>query len=102
MKQKPIASIKKYDEVLWVSKLPDEAECQDAFRNKIEDWLYVKKPVHPAVPAIPDTLQDWVIIDYKKYTFNINNSITKEIYENEETIRNRNYSRRFPYDSRAN
>ncbi|SDN76484.1 hypothetical protein SAMN05518871_107158 [Psychrobacillus sp. OK028] len=39
LKQKPIASYKKYDEVLWVSKLPEGAECQDAFNNKIVDWI---------------------------------------------------------------
>ena len=63
LRQKPIASYKKYDEILWVSKLPNEVECQDAFRNGTEDWLYVKKPLQPVAPVIPTTLQEWVIID---------------------------------------
>lgn len=86
LKQKPIASIKKYDEVLWVSKLPVGAECKDTFNSKIDDWLYVKKPVHPVAPVISSTLQDWVMIDYNKYTFKIRNSITENVSEDEEIV----------------
>ena len=86
LKQKPISSYKKYDEVLWVSSLPEEPECIDAFRNHTEDWLYVKKPVFPVKPSVPQNLQDWLAIDFGKYTFNIRKSITKRVLENEEDV----------------
>ena len=85
LKQKPIASFKKYDEVLWVSKLPEGTECQDAFNDKTDDWLYVKKPVHPAVPVIPPALRKWITIDYKKYGITIHKSITEESSTDEST-----------------
>lgn len=85
LKQKPIASFKKYDEVLWVSKLPEGSECQDAFISKTDDWLYVRKPVHPVVPVIPTALRKWITIDYKEYSITIHKSITEENSTDEST-----------------
>ena len=83
LKQKPVSSYKKYEETLWVSKLPKEPECLDAFRDNTEDWLYVKKPFHPTSPNVPKDIKDWLSIDFRKYSFNIHKSITKEVLENE-------------------
>jgi len=96
LKQKPVASIKKYDEVLWVSKLPDGAECQDTFTSKTEDWLYVKKPVHPTTPVIAPTLQDWVTMDYKKYILTINESIIKNVVEDDDLLEKEFFLTEYP------
>lgn len=86
LKQKPVSSYKKYDEVLWVSNLPDEPECKDAFRNNTDEWLYVKKPVYPIITPVPQNLREWLSIDFKKHSFKIHKSITKRVLENEEFV----------------
>ena len=96
LKQKPIASYKQYDEILWVSQLPNEVECKDAFRSESEDWLYVKKPIHPVAPVTPVTLQDWVTIDDQKYEFNIHTKIINKVYEHEDIVEKEVFLKDFP------
>jgi len=56
LRQKPVYSYKSYESVLWVANIPEEAECADAFRTDSEDWLYVKKPIFPSLPKIPEDI----------------------------------------------
>jgi very-short-patch-repair endonuclease len=86
LKQKTVSSYKNYDEILWVSNLPEEPECIDAFRSNMEEWLYVKKPVHPVTPIVPQNLQDWLTIDFRTRTFNIHNSIITNMLEDDNFV----------------
>ena len=96
LKQKPIASYKKYEEVLWVARIPNEPECKDAFRSHTEDWLYVKKPVKPIAPTIPAPLQEWLTTSLKDYTCTSHNRIVRAIYEQEERVEKEFFLKDFP------
>ncbi|MFD2212381.1 AAA domain-containing protein [Metabacillus endolithicus] len=79
LKQKPVSSYKNYEDVLWVSKFPNETECLDFFRNNTDEWLYVKKPVYPTKPSVPKELENWLLIDVRTYLFKVNKSVLKEL-----------------------
>ena len=54
-------------------------ECVDAFRNNSDDWLYVKKPIFPTKPVVPEEIQEWIMIDSNKRTLSVNKSIKVKI-----------------------
>lgn len=79
LRQKPITSFRNYEEVLWLQKdIPNEPESRDNFRNRIEDWLYVKKPKRPVAPALPIELEEWVVINSFELTTTVKESTVKE------------------------
>ncbi|WP_067724577.1 AAA domain-containing protein [Oceanobacillus damuensis] len=87
LRQKPVMSYKKYEEVLWFCKdIPNEPECIDAFRDNTEDWLYVKRPKHPIEPKLPTKIKDWVTTDNRNYSYKIQKSILKENVIDEEVV----------------
>ena len=79
LRQKPIYSYKKYEDVLWIERMPVGMECVDAFRNNSDDWLYVKKPNFPTKPVVPEEIQEWIMIDSNQRTLSVNKSIKVNI-----------------------
>ncbi|MBE1555652.1 AAA domain-containing protein [Sporosarcina limicola] len=84
LKQKPVYSHKNYEDVLWIDRIPLEIECLDAFRNDLDDWLYVKKPKFPTLPVVPKEIQEWIIIDSSRGTISVNNSIVVKLGKTDE------------------
>lgn len=79
LRQKPVLSFRRYENILWVHKdIPTEPETSDAFRNLTDHWLYVKKPKHPKAPDLPVELIDWIVTDNYNLTINVKESILKE------------------------
>ncbi|AOV07394.1 AAA domain-containing protein [Sporosarcina ureilytica] len=76
LRQKPVYSYKNYEDIIWIDLIPEEIECIDCFRNNFDDWLYVKKPITPTQPDIPETISEWIIVNPTLGTLIINESIT--------------------------
>lgn len=62
LRQKPVSSYRNYEDILWIDEIPREGECKDAFRDDIEEWLYIKKPIIPRRPSLPNNIEEWVVI----------------------------------------
>lgn len=70
LKQRPIASYKSYEEIIWIEKdIPIEPETTEFFRSDTSNWLTVKKPVKPKEPILPNELKDWLLINFHKLTY---------------------------------
>ncbi|MFC5602687.1 AAA domain-containing protein [Sporosarcina koreensis] len=87
LKQKPVYSYKNYDQVLWVNDFPKEPECLDTFRSDLDDWLYVRKPIFPKLPKLPQSIKEWVIIDRKKLLIQKSIFIVNEVKNEDEPER---------------
>ncbi|MFB1081569.1 AAA domain-containing protein [Jeotgalibacillus sp. JSM ZJ347] len=80
---KPIATLDQYEEVMFITDLPNEPECKSVFTSKVEDWLYVKRPQRLAKLHVPEGLEKWVTLDHDNYTIKVRDSVTKEVINDE-------------------
>ena len=82
LRTKIIRSLDTYEEVLWLSDIPEESECFCLVWNPNVDteeerpWIEVKKPKLTAPPRVPTILEDWV----NKATINRSQRDEPEIY----------------------
>ena len=75
LKIKPLLDIKSYEETLWLSEIPKEAECDSIIQHissdklKFSEWLKLKKPSRKPYPEPPEKIRLWIndkgLKDYK-------------------------------------
>ncbi|MDN4608197.1 AAA domain-containing protein [Sporosarcina highlanderae] len=96
LKQKPVYSYSNYARVLWVGEFPNGAECIDAFRTDMDDWLYVKKPLFPTIPKVPESLKEWVVIERTKIHVYESIFIENDLVDEDETEKKEIYLKDLP------
>ena len=66
LRSTPVRNIEKYEQVLWLYKIPKEKECFTAAweRNRADEeeiWLEIKKPNFRPYPPLPEKIKLWVL-----------------------------------------
>lgn len=85
LRQKPISSFRNFEEVLWLhNDIPNEPESRDAFRNSLDEWLIVKRPIKPSEPKLPVELKDWIKLNKLNYSYTLIDSTIRKFTIGEE------------------
>src|SRR5690606_36790914 len=97
LRQKPVLSFRNYEEVLWLhNDIPNEPESRDAFRNSLDEWLIVKRPIKPSEPKLPVELKDWINLNKLNYSYTLIDSITREFAIGKEKEESEVFIKDFP------